>query len=624
MNDVYSFLDKSLYKLTPQKEAGSSVVDPSNIDSGLSTGFSEMVSGGIKQGKHGFDNTETGFILGIENELAKFYIGNTTNYLNWTGTELVISGNISATTGFFGISPNGVSVASNGLILSGSGVIATASSGERVVMQKTVGDSSNNGLFVYDSSNYLKFRASGQNTTSLYVAAQGGMAAQFFGGNLSGDTVSLGSNASSADSGRSGAELHISQTDQYHGEGILIELLQSSGAYPLTDGNAIKINNEGTGKDILGTSSTWSISKTGVFTGHASEIKFGGDGSDGALAISSGTTTIDCDGAQLVVLQYTSVSITGTGKLAFSNKHANGTIVIIKSQGNVTLTSSTIPNIDCSGMGASGGNMGLTENTFHFATDGKTGIAIADDSSHHGLTDANKTNNLDEYRAGAGGAVCTNAYLYTRYSYLLSRHGIVLACGSGGAGGNAAALKGGGATSQGGNGGAGGGGLIIECGGLWNFTSALGISVAGTDGVDSPDISYSASTAGGGGGGGGSGGFCVVLYNELTENTGTINSKGGDGGDGGTATGTYNQGAPISGGGGGGGGSIGGAGGNGGVGNNTENAGANGSNGGGARAGGGGGGGGVSNVGGGSTQAGGTGGTGGDSENVLVSKNYFF
>jgi len=102
MNDVYSFLDKSLYKLTPQKEAGSSVVDPSNIDSGLSTGFSEMVSGGIKQGKNNFDNTETGFILGIEDELAKFYIGNTTNYLNWTGTELIISGEITATSGTIG------------------------------------------------------------------------------------------------------------------------------------------------------------------------------------------------------------------------------------------------------------------------------------------------------------------------------------------------------------------------------------------------------------------------------------------------------------------------------------------------------------------------------------------
>ncbi|MFA6078101.1 MAG: hypothetical protein WC724_03765 [Candidatus Paceibacterota bacterium] len=102
MTDVYSFLDKSLYKLTPQKEASSSVVDPSNIDSGLSTGFSEMVSGGIKQGKHYFDNTETGFILGIDDDLAKFYIGDTSNYLNWTGTQLIISGNITATSGTIG------------------------------------------------------------------------------------------------------------------------------------------------------------------------------------------------------------------------------------------------------------------------------------------------------------------------------------------------------------------------------------------------------------------------------------------------------------------------------------------------------------------------------------------
>lgn len=99
--DIYDFLDKSLYKITPEREA-SSVVNPANIDSGLSTGFSEMVSGGIKQGKNNFDNTETGFILGIDDGMAKFYIGNTTNYLNWTGTELIISGNITATSGAIG------------------------------------------------------------------------------------------------------------------------------------------------------------------------------------------------------------------------------------------------------------------------------------------------------------------------------------------------------------------------------------------------------------------------------------------------------------------------------------------------------------------------------------------
>ena len=45
-----------------------------------------------------------------------------------------------------------------------------------------------------------------------------------------------------------------------------------------------------------------------------SHIKYGGDGSD-ALSISSGTTTVDLGGARVYILNYSSISITGTGKL---------------------------------------------------------------------------------------------------------------------------------------------------------------------------------------------------------------------------------------------------------------------------------------------------------------------
>lgn len=55
----------------------------------------------IAAGKTDFDNTQTGFILGIDDsdsDKPKFYIGNTTRYLNWTGTSLNIAGSISAGT----------------------------------------------------------------------------------------------------------------------------------------------------------------------------------------------------------------------------------------------------------------------------------------------------------------------------------------------------------------------------------------------------------------------------------------------------------------------------------------------------------------------------------------------
>ena len=84
-------------------------------------------------------------------------------------------------------------------------------------------------------------------------------------------------------------------------------------------------------------------------------IRFGGDGSDGAQEISSGVTDIDVGAAQIYILNYTTLSITGTGKLTFSNQHANGTIIIIRVQGDVTLTSSQTAMIGLVGIGATGG-----------------------------------------------------------------------------------------------------------------------------------------------------------------------------------------------------------------------------------------------------------------------------
>lgn len=273
--------------------------------------------------------------------------------------------------------------------------------------------------------------------------------------------------------------------------------------------------------------------------GDALSMFFGGDGSDGALSISSGTTTIDCENEAVVVKNYTSVSITGTGKLDFINPHANGTIVILRSQGDVTLTSSEAPMIDLSGMGSSVGN---------------NGSWILDDDDHFGK-------NGGVASGGAGGAILTLREFYLTEIDRLARKAIYLAAGSaggdghngggsnfghgGGGGGSHAGVGGtgasgssggtcaggGGIRGQGvglgtaGDGGRGGGGLLIECGGSLNFTTANGISTAGEDGTDAVRESKAA-----GGGGGGAGGMAVVLYNDLIDDSGTIDNSGGRGG----------------------------------------------------------------------------------------------
>ncbi len=238
-------------------------------------------------------------------------------------------------------------------------------------------------------------------------------------------------------------------------------------------------------------------------------VKFGGDGSDGALVVTSGTTTIDLGAAAVVIKNYTSISITGTGKVVFSNPHANGTVIVIKSQGAITLTSSgSAPIFNASGMGAAGGAGGSAGS----GITGTNGIATSVYTTHGGVFAPDTTG------AAAGGAAITTAYAFT--SIFQGKYPQIFI----GAGG------GGGTHNQGtsGTGGKGGAALIIECAGAWNFTITGGISVKGASGGNGTGAVSGNSYATGGGGGGG--GMCFVLYNTLTANSGTILATGGTGG----------------------------------------------------------------------------------------------
>lgn len=287
--------------------------------------------------------------------------------------------------------------------------------------------------------------------------------------------------------------------------------------------------------------------------------KFGGTGADGDLIVSSGTTNIDCGGAQIFTKNYTNISITGTGKVTFSNPHAKGTYIRLLVQNNVTLTSSaTAPILDASGMGATGTNI---------ATE------AMDEVDHNGGTSSagSQPSGGGAGGGGAGGSAgvalsATYTPWYMTASIRLYRKLYLLMCGSAGKDGSDGA-EGGGGTGTKGTGGVGGRGgaiLVIECGGSWNFTVANGISVAGKAGANGTNATSGAYTASGGGGGGagGSGGMFLALYNSLTANSGTVNYSGGNGGNGGNgANGGVSQGGTNSGLGGRGGGGAGGAGG---------------------------------------------------------------
>lgn len=337
----------------------------------------------------------------------------------------------------------------------------------------------------------------------------------------------------------------------------------------------------------------------------AAKGTFGGRGADGALNISSGTTTIDLGSASVVVKEYTSISITGTGALAFINPASAGTIVILKSQGDVTITSSASPCVDLRGIGA--------------ATD-TSGLSIIDGSNHYGGTGGDGSGG-SAGSSGSAGSILTLTPLYTTVFGNISRRDTVLACGSGGGTGGKGARTSGG-TVAGGAGGRGGGALMIECAGAWNYTSTGGIDISGHDGSTGGTAS---DGSGGGGGGGGCAGMAIIMYKTLTANSGTIIAKGGvggSGGDGATSTGGTAQGG---GGGGGGAGShvgAGATGGTGGVGANGSGGSSNSS----AGAGSGGGGGGGNRTGIGAAFTGGSGGTVASSATTsyLVTENIVF
>lgn len=269
------------------------------------------------------------------------------------------------------------------------------------------------------------------------------------------------------------------------------------------------------------TQGSGSIVRTGV-------ALFGGTGADGALNDTSGTNTLSLANAALVVKNYTSINISGGATRNFSNPNTNGTIIVLKSQGNVTIAGT----LDASGMGGAGGAGGASGSAN--GTAGSSGSGVLDSIAHAGAGGVgNETGG-----AGGGAAGTVIPMSYTAPNGHQYRRTYLVFSGSGGGGGGA----GNGANfGAGGAGGAGGGAIIIECGGALNFTGT--IKTSGLVGTAGSANSGGTNNGGGGGGGGGSAGMLVILYTTLTANSGTITTAGGAGADAGQGNGTGNGGA---------------------------------------------------------------------------------
>ncbi len=334
--------------------------------------------------------------------------------------------------------------------------------------------------------------------------------------------------------------------------------------------------------------------------------KFGGDGADGALNVTSGTTTITLGSASYVEKNYTSINVSAGATLAFSGPATTGTVVILRSQGAVTIAGTVTAN----NFGGAGGAEAAAA-----GNNGSDFADILDASNHFGALGAQNS-------AGTGGAggtagavldttsVTNRAIPYTTATTYLYRRNLLIVPGSGGGSG---AANGGSAGNRGGAGGVGGGGLLIEAGGAWNFTGTINMN--GTAGSNATSAASDPGGTASGGGGGGAGQF-VALYNTLTASSGTVTIAGGAGGTGGSATAGTDGGC----GGGAGGAGVTAAGGAGGAGGNANANGTAGTAGTGAS----GGAGGSAGTSDGSSSGGGGGGGGGGTGSSLIAKNLWF
>jgi hypothetical protein len=80
-----------------------------------------------------------------------------------------------------------------------------------------------------------------------------------------------------------------------------------------------------------------------------------GDGSDGDLIVSAGTTTINLGNNKVFIKKYRNLKITGNANLTFTNPHNDGTLIVFLVVGDCELTSSAPNTIDLRNLGGLGG-----------------------------------------------------------------------------------------------------------------------------------------------------------------------------------------------------------------------------------------------------------------------------
>ena len=313
-----------------------------------------------------------------------------------------------------------------------------------------------------------------------------------------------------------------------------------------TDTAQIKIGN--------GTSS-WAALAYGGPTGPAQTLVLEsyGDGGDGNVTISSGTTTLVRD------MYYNNLTLSGTGQLQPAgfkffvagildiSAAPNGAIQFIGNSGaaatvqtgaaaGAAVAGTTIGSNFAGGAGATGplgaGALAVAGGSATPSNGGASGAGGAGGAGNAGGTNA----------GGASRAASTSLLPLSirRYECDLWRGVALITGGAGGPGGSSGGGDGAN-TGRGGGGGGAGGGIVA----IWANTINRGVgtaagaikAVGGFGGNGAAGVS--GITGGGGGGAGGGGGWIYIQYQTLTgaSATNALDASGGDGGNGGNGIG---------------------------------------------------------------------------------------
>jgi hypothetical protein len=240
-----------------------------------------------------------------------------------------------------------------------------------------------------------------------------------------------------------------------------------------------------------------------------------GTGADGALSVTSGTTTLNDAGhvsGNFAIYNFTTGSISSGATLAFGSNFANKTIVL-----KFTGTCTNAGTITTVGNGGAGG----VANT-------------------NGSLGANACAGVGMTGSGVTAGVAAVGVGYGAYDF---------SCGNGGGGGTN------GGNYSGGAGGAGGGALVIIS--ASTITISGTVNTSGSNGSNAQTTGSAAYVSGGGAGGAGGGaGNQVFIAPTIVTTNGTFTANGGTaglntqitGGNGGSANNTFSGGGASGGG----------------------------------------------------------------------------